>query len=89
MAVHSKEIGSIITEGEWIVNEIPSGLINSINTEYELSTDPVSGTVQVYLNGSLQSPGVGKDYTISGKTITFIKAPHTGSEILVSYIISS
>ena len=68
-----------------IVNEIPSGIINSINTDFSIANDPVTGTVSVYLNGLLQTPGTGKDYTISGKDITFTKAPRTNSEILVSY----
>jgi len=68
-----------------ITNEVPSGTINSINTEFTLANDPITGTVEVYLNGLIQAPGTGKDYTISGKNISFTKAPRTNSEILVSY----
>lgn len=68
-----------------IANEIPSGVVNSSNTAFVLTNTPVDGTVEVYLNGLLQTPGTGKDYTISGKDIDFIKAPRTNSEILVSY----
>jgi len=68
-----------------IANEIPSGTINSGNTEFSIAYTPVAGTVVVHLNGLLQTPGSGKDYTISGKDISFTKAPRTNSEILVSY----
>jgi hypothetical protein len=89
MPAHSKEIGTIILESELIANEVPTGDVNSINTTYVISQTPVVGTVQVYLNGSLMAPGSGADYIISGTTITFAKAPHTGSNVLVSYIKSS
>ena len=68
-----------------IANEIPSGAVNSINTDFSLANTPISGTVEVHLNGLLQTPGTGKDYTISGTDISFTKAPRTNSEILVSY----
>lgn len=70
-----------------ITNEIPSGTINSINTEFILANTPATGTVEVYLNGLIQVPGTGNDYTISGTGISFIKAPRIGSDILVSYAI--
>lgn len=69
----------------YIANEVPSGTINSSNTDFTLANTPVVGTVMVYLNGLLQFPGTGGDYTISGTSITFAKAPHTNSELLVSY----
>ena len=46
----------------------------------------MSDTEKVYLNGLLQEPGSGKDYTISGDTITFSLAPNTGDVLLVSYL---
>lgn len=73
--------------GNLIVNEIPSGTVDSSNTEFTLANTPVIGTVEVYLNGLLQVPGTGNDYTISGTGISFSKAPRTGSDILVSYAI--
>jgi len=75
-----------ISEDSFIVNEVPTGLINSLNKDYELLNDPVIDTVVIYLNGLYQFPGIGKDYTISGKTISFTKAPRTNSELGVSYI---
>ena len=71
-----------------ICNEIPSGLINSLNADYTVANTPVVGTVQVYLNGLFQAPGGGLDYTISETTITFVKAPRTGSDLYVFYIIA-
>jgi hypothetical protein len=75
-----------VQDDEVICNEIPSGLINSLNTSYTIANTPVTGTVMVFLNGLLQAPGGGLDYTISGTTITFVKAPHTGSDLYVYYI---
>lgn len=86
MAVHSKEINPTVTTGDFVANEIPVGAIDSHNTQFTVAHTPVLGTVQVILNGSVQSPGSGKDYTISGKVITFVKAPKVNSEVLVNYL---
>ncbi len=77
--------GPYLTEDDYVANEIPSGSINSNNKVFTLVNSPVSGSVTVYLNGLFQAPGTGLDYTISGQTITFTKAPHTNSEIYVCY----
>lgn len=75
-----------VMDDDVICNEIPSGLINSSNVTYTIANTPVAGTVTVYLNGLFQAPGTGLDYTISGTTITFAKAPRTNSELYVCYI---
>ena len=86
MVAHSKAIVNTIAIEDFIRNEIPSGIINSINKVFSLINNPVVGTVELYLNGMLQYPGVGFDYTISGNIITFNKAPRSNSEVLVHYI---
>jgi len=78
-----------VKEADVICNEIPTGLINSSNVTYTIANTPVAGTVAVYLNGMYQAPGAGLDYTIAGTTITFIKAPHTNSDLYVCYIIDN
>jgi hypothetical protein len=86
MAGRCQEITTgTLTADTFIVNETPTGLINSINTDFQIANNPVEGTVEVHLNGLLQSPGTGMDYTISGRDIVFTKAPRTNMEILVSY----
>lgn len=56
-----------------IENEVPTGTINGINTNFTLTNTPVSGNENVYLNGMRQKNTV--DYTISNNIITFISAP--------------
>lgn len=65
--------------------ETPTGAVNGSNTTYTLANTPVTGSEHVYLNGILQEPGAGNDYTISGATITYLTAPVTGDKIRVSY----
>lgn len=68
------------------VQEIPSGSINGSNTAFTLSQSPTSSSgVHVFLNGLAQIQGVGKDYTISGSTITFVTAPETAQTLTVIY----
>jgi len=69
-----------------ITRETPSGSINGSNTTFTLANTPVSGSEQVYLNGILQEPGAGNDYTISGGTITYLTAPISGDRLRVSYL---
>lgn len=85
----SNEVANIVKEADVICNEIPTGLINGSNVTFVTLNTPVAGTVEVYLNGLLQAPGVGMDYTISGSTITFVKAPKNNNDVYVSYIIDN
>ncbi len=65
--------------------ETPTGAVNGSNTSYTLATTPTAGSEEVYLNGLLQEPGAGNDYTISGGTITYLAAPISGDKIRVNY----
>lgn len=65
--------------------ETPSGLVNGANTAYTLAFTPVAGSEHIYLNGILQEPGAGNDYTISGSAITYLAAPVTGDKVRASY----
>jgi hypothetical protein len=69
----------------FIVRETPTGAVNSSNTTFTLANTPIAGTEQVFLNGLLQEPGAGNDYTISGVTITYLTAPVTGDRLRVTY----
>jgi hypothetical protein len=72
--------------GNFITRETPTGTINGSNTTFTLANTPVSGTEQVFLNGLLQEPGAGNDYTISAATITYLTAPATGDRLRVNYL---
>lgn len=68
-----------------VIGETPSGAINGSNAIFTTlnSFDPAS--VQVFLNGLLQEPGV--TYTLSGNnTITFTSSPEIGDVLEVNYI---
>ena len=69
-----------------ITRESPSGSINGSNANFSLAHTPVLNSEHVYLNGLLQEPGVGNDYSISDGTITFAVAPVSGDRIRVSYM---
>lgn len=70
---------------DFVTRETPSGSINSSNTSFVLANTPLAGTEQVFLNGILQEPGAGNDYTISSGTITYLSAPITGDRLRVTY----
>ena len=67
-----------------MTQEIPSGLINDLNTTYTITTTPLgAGYFTLYLNGIYQR--VGDDYTRVGTTITMIVAPATNSSLDAVY----
>jgi hypothetical protein len=72
--------------GKFVTRETPTGLTNGTNTSFVLANTPVAGTESVFLNGILQEPGAGNDYTISGSAITYLSAPVSGDKIRVSYV---
>jgi hypothetical protein len=74
-----------ISPAGFIVRETPGGLVNGANTTYTLANTPISNTEMLYVNGLLQEPGAGNDYTISGGTITMLSAPVSGDRIRVNY----
>jgi hypothetical protein len=65
--------------------EVPTGSVNGINRVFILTQTPELQSEHLFLNGILQDPGDDEDYTISGRTITFIDAPLEGSRIRCSY----
>jgi hypothetical protein len=79
------QLNAKLSASNLIVRETPSGAVDDVNTTFTLANTPVANTEEVFLNGLLQEPGSGNDYTISGATITFETAPNTGDRIRVSY----
>jgi len=66
--------------------ENESANCNGVTTVFTIDSSPIANSVQVYLNGLLQEEGSGKDYTISGTSITFATAPETNDILLIHYI---
>ena len=70
-------IGASATLTLLSMNEIPSGVKNGSNTAFVLNyTASPTGSLMVFINGSLQSQGASSDFTVSGKNLYFV----TGSE---------
>jgi hypothetical protein len=66
-----------------LIGEIPKGLVNGINRSFNLSRQPVWGSLAVYQEGSRLMFNV--DYTLSINTVTFLAAPKPGDEIQADY----
>lgn len=82
----SVTLGSAIQRtANLVTRETPSGAVNGSNTAFTLANTPIAGSEEVFLNGLLQEPGAGNDYTISGATITYLAAPVTGDKVRVNY----
>lgn len=77
--------GTLINSGT-LLQEIPSGTVNGSTTVFTLANTPLSNSVvKVYQDGVLMEQGAGKDYTLSGSTITMLTAPALGQSLLVVY----
>jgi hypothetical protein len=69
----------------FVTRETPTGAVNGVNASFVLSFPPLPNTESVFLNGLLQEPGAGNDYTISSNTITMLNIPATGDRLRVNY----
>jgi len=80
---------------EWLESNMASAVYFKMNQPltlisgalYSLPDIPVDDTVEIYVNGLLIEPGVGKDYTISGSIITFNVTLEVDDILLASYIV--
>ncbi len=70
-----------------VINEIPSGAMDGVNTSFILSQAPVEGTLLVMINGVTMLEGSTYDYTVSSATINFnaVAIPQVGDWIRVTY----
>ena len=75
--------GYVATPAQFVDDETPTGLIDGMNTVFVLSKTPLTGSLKVYVNG--QRVRVTEDYTFSGRIITFLTAPPTGSILLADF----
>jgi len=65
-------------------NETPTGIIDGINKVFTIGETPKTDSLQLFLNSAFQTGG-GEDYTLVGKTITFVNAPVSGSVLKAFY----
>ena len=84
-AIRTYIAANSVLQSTFVDRETPGGLVNGSNTTYTIANTPLSGSEYVYLNGILQEPGAGNDYTIATATITYLTAPVSGDKIRVSY----
>ena len=76
------ESSTIISK--FIFNEIPSGIIDGINSIFNTNFLLVHDTEVVFINGQKQKKP--DDYNISGQTITFTFSPGVSESIVINYI---
>ena len=76
--------------GNFVANEvkgeIPTGLIDGINTIYTTVHNFNTSSLEIYVNGIRMCPGVGNDFEITGlNEITFTEPLKVNSRILIDY----
>lgn len=74
--------GTVFIDKEDLVAQIGGG-----NLVFTLANTPFPGSEHVFWRGTLRkgNPAAGYEYTLSGATITFLVAPETGDDLVVSY----
>lgn len=80
--------GIKVNASKFVTRETPAGTLNGVNVTFTLAATPTVGSEEVFLNGLLQEPGAGNDYTISGATITYLAAPVSTDRLRVNYRIT-
>jgi hypothetical protein len=80
--------GDVVMEADLVMNELANETPNHVIVAFTHDFAAAGDAVQLYLNGLLQQPGVGKDYTyVSGtKTATFADAPKNNDIVLFCYV---
>jgi hypothetical protein len=63
--------GGGFSSANYIVDEIPSGIINGVNDTFTLAHTPITNKQMIFVNGVKMEAGVSSDYTISGANIIF------------------
>jgi hypothetical protein len=83
------QLNAKVSESSFIFNETPSGTIDGTNVTFNLASSPLSGKLQVMLNGLVLRPGSGADYTVSGAVITFESGaqPQSGDVLRATYVV--
>jgi curli biogenesis system outer membrane secretion channel CsgG len=78
-----------VSESSFIFNETPSGTIDGTNVTFNLASSPLTGKLQVMLNGLVLRPGAGADYTVAGAVITFESGaqPQSGDVLRATYVV--
>ena len=83
-------VANNIVEGDIQVENMSADIdATGFSGDFTLSNTPLANSVQVFLNGLLQEEGTGKDYTISGTTVSFATAPVSGDIVIAYYIIDN
>lgn len=75
------------TTANFVDGEVMGGTIDGSNDTFTLAVSPTAGSQHIYYNGQRLRSGAGNDYTISGATITWIRAtmPISGDVITADY----
>lgn len=87
LTISSTASGSLASS---IVAEVPSGSTDGINSTFILSQAPFpSSSLSFFINGVLQTQGVGADYALTGSIVNTTWIPGSGSNIFATYPFSA
>ena len=82
----------VMTEGRYVVREPASGAVDGTNATFYVAREPVAGTEQVFLEGSLMSPGDDYNFDYANSRFVFVaeQIPQvfegTPDKVLVTYL---
>lgn len=76
-----------VQSADFVINEIPGGLLNNSNLVYTTAQIFRAGTLQVFLNGVLQAPTVNYNENLNQQGFTMITpTPISADTLAVAYI---
>jgi hypothetical protein len=79
----SNASGGVLTD--IVLNEVPTGILDGVNKSFSLASTPSSpASVMLWVNGQLMTQGTNRDYTVSGRSITFLPFAPSSDDILVT-----
>ena len=78
------DAGYVTDLEEKVVNEIPTGVLNGVNSTFTTQFGVKPDSEEVYVNGNRQKKT--DDYNISGQIINLTFSPQSTESILIDYI---
>lgn len=80
----TNDAGYVTDLEEKVVNEIPTGVLNGVNSTFTTQFGVKPDSEEVYVNGNRQKKP--DDYNISGQIINLTFSPQSTESILIDYI---
>lgn len=87
--IDSDEFQTLPSSNSFVMNEVPTGSVNSSNTTFVTGSNYIAGSLEVYINGLKQAAAHVTETTPSSGTFDLDVAPTTGDVVDCTYQVAA